>query len=152
MLVSGLLGFLGTGFYSYSRGLFLPHLAETLDDGNRFSISMGFSCAVITGALIAPYLGRYLDYGSPRKVILYGVTIVSASYLMLAYVSNLVQFYFVVSVCMGLGMATMGGQVWHRSVINWFDHWRGRAISFAVLGASLSGIIMPPVVLSLIHI
>ena len=151
MLVSGLLGFLGTGFYSYSRGLFLPHLAETLDDGNRFSISMGFSCAVITGALIAPYLGRYLDYGSPRKVILYGVTIVSASYLMLAYVSNLVQFYFVVSVCMGLGMATMGGQVWHRSVINWFDHWRGRAISFAVLGASLSGIIMPPVVNAMIE-
>ena len=151
VLVSALLGFLGTGFYSYSRGLFLPHLAETLDDGNRFSISMGFSCAVITGALIAPYLGRYLDYGSPRKVILYGVAIVSASYVMLAYVSDLVQFYFVVSVCMGLGMATMGGQVWHRSVINWFDHWRGRAIAFAVMGASLSGIVMPPLVNAMIE-
>ena len=104
-MVSALLGFLGTGFYSYSRGLFLPHLAETLDDGNRFNISMGFSCAVITGALIAPYLGRYLDYGSPRKVVLYGVAIVSASYVLLAYVSNLVQFYFVVSVCMGLGLS-----------------------------------------------
>jgi len=63
----------------------------------------------------------------------------------------LLQFYFVVSVCMGLGMATMGGQVWHRSVINWFDHWRGRAIAFAVLGASLSGIIMPPVVNAMIE-
>ena len=78
---------------------------------------MGFSCAVITGALIAPYLGRYLDYGSPRKVILYGVTIVSASYLMLAYVSNLVQFYFVVSVCMGLGMAMESNSGRHT------EHW-----------------------------
>ena len=51
---------------------------------------MGF-CAVITGALIAPYLGRYLDYIT-EKVILYGVTIVSASYLMLAYISNLGSF------------------------------------------------------------
>ncbi|MBL6708564.1 MAG: MFS transporter, partial [Pseudomonadales bacterium] len=151
MLVSALLGFLGTGFYSYSRGLFLPHLAQTLDDGNRFSISMGFSCAVITGALIAPYLGRYLDHGSPRKVVLYGVAIVSASYVLLAYVSNLVQFYFVVSVCMGLGMATMGGQVWHRSVMNWFDHWRGRAIAFAVMGASVAGIVMPPLVNAMIE-
>jgi MFS family permease len=151
VMVSALLGFLGTGFYSYSRGLFLPHLANTLDDGNRFSISMGFSCAVITGALIAPYLGKYLDYGSPRKVMLWGVTIVSASYLMLAQVSSLWQFYFVVSVCMGLGMATMGGQVWHRSVINWFDHWRGRAIAFAVMGASLSGIAMPPLVNAMIE-
>lgn len=151
VLVSALLGFLGTGFYSYSRGLFLPHLAQTLDDGNRFSISMGFSCAVITGALIAPYLGRYLDHGSPRKVVLYGVAIVSASYVLLAYVSNLVQFYFVVSVCMGLGMATMGGQVWHRSVMNWFDHWRGRAIAFAVMGASVAGIVMPPLVNAMIE-
>ena len=151
VLVSALLGFLGTGFYSYSRGLFLPHLAQTLDDGNRFSISMGFSCAVITGALIAPYLGRYLDHGSPRKVVLYGVAIVSASYVLLAYVSNLVQFYFVVSVCMGLGMATMGGQVWHRSVMNWFDHWRGRAIAFAVMGASIAGIVMPPLVNAMIE-
>ncbi len=146
-----MLGFLGTGFYSYSRGLFLPHLAETLDDGNRFNISMGFSCAVITGALIAPYLGRYLDYGSPRKVVLYGVAIVSASYVLLAYASNLVQFYFVISVCMGLGMATMDGQVWHRSVRNWFDHWRGRAIAFAVMGASVAGIVMPPLVNAMIE-
>ncbi len=151
VLVSALLGFLGTGFYSYSRGLFLPHLAQTLDDGNRFSISMGFSCAVTTGALIAPYLGRYLDYGSPRKIVLYGVAIVSASYVLLAYVSNLVQFYFVVSVCMGLGMATMGGQVWHRSVMNWFDHWRGRAIAFAVMGASIAGIVIPPLVNAMIE-
>ena len=42
VLVSALLGFLGTGFYSYSRGMFLPHLANTLDDGNRFSIPWGF--------------------------------------------------------------------------------------------------------------
>jgi MFS family permease len=151
VIVSALLGFLGTGFYSYSRGLFLPHLANTLDDGNRFSISMGFSCAVITGALVAPYLGKYLDYGSPKKIMLGGVGLVSASYLMLAYVSNLLQFYFVVSVCMGLGMATMGGQVWHRSVINWFDHWRGRAIAFAVMGASISGIVMPPLVNAMIE-
>ena len=103
-----------------------------------------FPCAVITGALVAPYIGRYLDYGSPKKVMLGGIAIVSVSYLMLAYVSNLLQFYFVVSVCMGLGMATMGGPVWHRSVMNWFDHWRGRAIAFAVMGASISGIVMPP--------
>ena len=66
-----------------------------------------------------------------------GIAIVSVSYLMLAYVSNLLQFYFVVSVCMGLGMATMGGPVWHRSVMNWFDHWRGRAIAFAVMSVHL---------------
>ena len=38
-----LLGFLGTGFYSYSRGVFLPSLAETLAAGSRLQIALGFS-------------------------------------------------------------------------------------------------------------
>ena len=69
-MVAGTLSFLGTGFYSYSRGIFLPSLAETLDNGERFNISMGFSLAAVTGALIAPYIGKVLDRGSPRKVML----------------------------------------------------------------------------------
>lgn len=112
---------------------------------------MGFSCAVITGSLIAPYLGKYLDYGSPKRVMIGGIAIVSSSYLFLANVTSLIQFYFVVSVCMGFGMAAMGGQVWHRLIISWFDHWRGRAIAFAVMGASISGVVMPTLVTALIE-
>jgi predicted MFS family arabinose efflux permease len=48
-------------------------------------------------------------------------------------------------------MACMGGLAWHRSVISWFDHWRGRAIALAVMGASLAGIMMPPLVTALVE-
>jgi MFS family permease len=47
-------------------------------------------------------------------------------------------------------MSCMGGMAWHRCVIFWFDHWRGRAIAFAVMGASLAGIMMPPLVTALV--
>lgn len=148
--ISALLGFLGTGFYSYSRGIFLPSLAQTLSDGNRMDISIGFSLAAIVAAILSPGLGRYLDHGSPRRVILIGIIAVSVSYLLLAYVQTLWQFYLIVGVGMGVGMCCMGGLTWHRSVIYWFDHWRGRAIAFAVMGASLSGIMMPPLVTALV--
>ena len=148
--VSALLGFLGTGFYSYSRGIFLPSLAETLSDGDRMDISIGFSLAAVVVAIIAPRLGDYLDRGSPRKVILIGILIVSVAYILLAYVQTLWQFYVIVGIGMGAGMCCMGGLTWHRSVIYWFDHWRGRAIAFAVMGASLSGIMMPPLVTALV--
>lgn len=148
--ISALLGFLGTGFYSYSRGIFLPSLAETLSDGNRMNISIGFSLAAIVAAFLSPGLGRYLDHGSPRLVILVGIVVVSVSYLFLANVQTLWQFYLIVGVGMGVGMCCMGGLTWHRSVIYWFDHWRGRAIAFAVMGASLSGIMMPPLVTALV--
>ncbi len=149
--VSASLGFLGTGFYSYSRGVFLPALAEELGDGSRFAIAMGFSVAGITTALLAPFIGQILDRYSPRRVILAGTVIVTLAYLLLSAAQNLWQYFLIVGLGMGLGMAGMGGLAWHRSVINWFDHWRGRAIAIAVMGASLAGVMMPPLVTALVE-
>ena len=128
--------------------MFLPHLANTLDDGNRFSISMGFSCAVITGAL---YTYRPLSrHGSPKKVMLGGIAIVSVSYPMLAHVS--IRCNLLCGQCLhGIrhghhgrpGLAPFSDEL--------FDHWRGRAIAFAVMGASISGIAMPPLVNAMIE-
>ncbi|MEE4281906.1 MAG: MFS transporter, partial [Pseudomonadales bacterium] len=137
-------------FYSYSRGVFLPSLAEALSDGSRFAISLGFSWAAIVGAIISPFLGRFLDHNSPRLVIMIGIGIVAASYILLANAQTLWQFYLIVGFGFGIGMSCMGGMAWHRSVIFWFDHWRGRAIAFAVMGASLAGIMMPPLVTALV--
>lgn len=148
--VAAFLGFLGTGFYAYSRGVFLPSLARDLADGSRFAIAMGFSIAGITGALIAPYLGQILDRQSPRRVMMVGVVVVTVSYLALAATGSLWQYFLIVGVGMGVGMACMGGLAWHRSVISWFDHWRGRAIAIAVMGASLAGVMMPPLVTALV--
>jgi MFS family permease len=148
--ISFLLGFLGTGFYSYSRGIFLPSLAETLSEGNRMQISIGFSLGAIVMALIAPRLGAYLDRGSPRLVILIGITIVTVSYLLLGQVQTLWQFYLIIGLGMGGGVSCMGGLAWHRLIIYWFDHWRGRAIALAVMGASVAGIMMPPLVTLLV--
>ena len=151
VLVSAILTFLGTGFYSYSRGVFLPALAEELGGGSRFYIAMGFSLAIVTTASIAPFIGRVLDRHSARHVILTGVGLSTISYLALGWCQNLVQFYLVVGLGMGAGMACMGTLAWHRMVVSWFDHYRGRAIALAVLGASLAGVVMPPLVTELVQ-
>ena len=52
---------------------------------------------------------------------------------------------------MGFGMTCMGGLAWHRTVVSWFDHWRGRAIALAVMGASIAGVMMPPLVEALLE-
>ncbi|HIG40700.1 MAG: MFS transporter [bacterium] len=150
VVIGAILTFLGTGFYSYSRGVFLPSLAEELADGSRFEIAMGFSIAAVTSAVIAPFLGRFLDTHSPRRVILIGIGIVTFSYLLLSVCQTLWQFYLIIGLGMGLGMSCMGNLAWHRTVISWFDHWRGRAIALGVLGASLAGVVMPPLVTALV--
>ncbi len=92
VLVGAVLTFLGTGFYSYSRGVFLPSLAEELAGGSRFEIAMGFSIAAITSAVVAPFIGGILDKYSSKTVILTGIGIVTGSYLLLSVCQNLVQF------------------------------------------------------------
>ena len=149
--VSATLGFLGTGFYSYSRGIFLDDLSIAIANGDRTEISFAFSSAFVMGTLMAPFIGRLLDRSSPKRVLMCGVAIVTCSYLLLSQVETILQFYLVTTIGMGLGMACMGGLAWHRSIINWFDHWRGRAIALGVLGASLSGIVMPQFVPELIE-
>lgn len=109
-------------------------------------ISFGFSAAAVTGAIIAPFLGRFLDAKSPKTVILIGIGIVTLSYFGLAASSNVWHFYFVVVIGFGVGINFMGSMAWHRCIIFWFDHWRGRAIALAVMGASLAGVLMPPLV------
>ncbi len=146
-----MLGFLGTGFYSYSRGVFLPSLAEDLAGGSRFAIAMGFSVAGVTTALLAPWLGQLLDRHSAKRIILIGIAVVTVSYLLLSMTDTLWQYYLIVGIGLGVGMATMGGLSWHRSVISWVDHWRGRAIALAVMGASLAGVMMPPLVTRLVE-
>ncbi len=149
--VAALLGFLGTGFYSYSRGIFLTELADELANGSRFWIAAGFSAASITGAIVAPFIGHLLDRFSPRIVILTGVCVVATSYVLLASTANLWQYFLVVGIGMGFGMTCMGGLAWHRTVVSWFDHWRGRAIALAVMGASIAGVMMPPLVEALLE-
>ena len=72
-----------------------------MDGGERFRISMGFSLAAVTGAIVAPYIGRYLDHGSARKLLLWGTVIVATCYVLLASVDNLIEYFLVVSVVWG---------------------------------------------------
>ena len=142
VFVAAMLGFVGTGFYSYARGVFLPELTEAYGSGTQW-VAWGFSAATVVGALIAPWLGRVLDRVSPRRVLLFGVVTVSVGYVALANTTVLWQFYLVVGVFMGIGMSCMGNFTWHRILVSWFERRRGLALSLAVAGASGAGILMP---------
>ena len=88
-------GFWGPVFFLLARRL-LPSLAETLADGSRMQISLGFSWAAIVGAIVSPALGKYMDQGSPKRVILLGITLISVSYFLLGAAQTLWHFYLVI--------------------------------------------------------
>lgn len=145
------IGFLTIGLASSSNGILLPHLADTLADGSRGSISIGFSIATFVGALISPWVGRYADNHSPRRVILIGVALIALSFIGIASAQTLWQFYLAQGAVFGVGIALAGPIVRNLIVAHWFDRMRGRALGFAVLGASIAGVILPLILNELVN-
>ena len=137
VFVAAMLGFVGTGFFSYARGVFLPHLTQAYGTGT-LNVAWGCSASGVVGALIAPWLGRLLDRISPRRVLLVGIVVVTLGYWLLSLTNALWQFYIVVGLFMGVGMSCMGNFTWHRILVSWFGQRRGLALSLAVPGASVA--------------
>ncbi len=151
VLIGLLLGFLGTGLISYSAGVMLPSIADKIADGSRFAIAMGSSIVAVVSAIIAPALGRYLDEYSPRRIMLIGAVIVAASLALFSVVQSVWQYYLISAIGIGIGTTFIGTITRYRAVLYWFDHWRGRALGIAALGASFSGIVFPPIVNEMIE-
>ncbi len=145
---SALLAFLGTGLFSYTRGVFLPSLAETF--GGRFEVALAFSIETVVAAAFAPFLGRVLDRHSPRRVMTAGTLVVALGYYLLSRCDEAWQLYLVMGVLFGLGMAAMGTIPWQKVVVTWFERRRGLALALGVMGASVAGVVMPPVANELI--
>ncbi len=149
--IAVMMGILGTGLSAYSNGIMLPYLADTLADGSRGEIALGYSIVTIVAAIIAPAVGRFVDTHSPRKAILIGIVITAVSYVMIARVQSVWQFFLAKGVVFGVGITLIGPLTRNRVVINWFDHWRGRALGISVLGASLAGIFFPPIINTIVN-
>lgn len=136
-------GFLTTGLSGFANGILLPHLADTLAEGSRGQISIGFSIVTVVAAIIAPFVGRYADNHSPRLVMFVGAIFLVLAYVGVASSQTLWQFYLAQGVLFGIGI-TMAGPIVRSLVVSlWFDRWRGRALGISVLGASLAGVILP---------
>lgn len=136
--------FLGTGLFSYTRGIFMPWMTEAFGVG-RFEIALGFSLEAGAAAAFAPFLGRYLDIGSPRRVLLLGAALVTMGYFCLYAMQALWQFYAIMIGLFGVGMSCMGMLPWNKIAVTWFSRRRGLALAIGVMGAAISGILMPPV-------
>jgi MFS family permease len=141
--LSALISFLGGGMFSYTRGIFLPSLADTF--GGRFEVALAFSIEAVVAAAFAPLLGRMLDRKSPRVIMAVGVVIVSSGYGLLSLCETRWQLYLVLGTFFALGLSAVGNLSWQKVVVSWFLERRGFALALGVMGASLAGVFMPPV-------
>ncbi|HCV00092.1 MAG TPA: hypothetical protein DGL25_02725, partial [Dehalococcoidia bacterium] len=80
----------GTSFWSI--GLYVDPL-ESEFGWSRWQVSGGFSIAQLMSGLAAPLIGFGTDRYGPRRMILVGTVLTAASYMLMATISELWQWY-----------------------------------------------------------
>jgi sugar phosphate permease len=143
------LQFLQAGLLHHAFGGYVAVLQD--DRGwNKTQLSGAAALQQMESAIIGPLLGWIMDRSGPQGLIRIGVVMFGLGFMLLSLVETLLQFYgaFIV---IALGSSMCGFFPLNVALINWFEHWRARALSALSLGLAVGGIFVPLVGWSLVH-
>jgi MFS family permease len=124
-------------------GVFVRPLAEEFGT-TVGAISNGAGLALLAMALPAPLVGRWIDRGPARAVMLAGVALCAAGMLLLSRAGSLLELALCFGVAVAVGSSCFGPLPTVALVGKWFVRRRGLALGLAVSGATLSAAATPP--------
>lgn len=130
-------------------GVFVTPLEREFDT-SRAALSNAFGLALLAMGAFAPLLGRWIDRGSLRRIMLAGVCVASLGTCLLARASALWELGVVYCTLVAFGTALFGPLPSMALVANWFVRRRGIALGLAVAGATLGSALAPPLAAFLI--
>ncbi|WIV19425.1 MFS transporter [Paenibacillus polygoni] len=116
----------------------------------RSQFSLYFTIVTLVGLVVAPIAGKILKKVNIRVFMTVCTLLGALSFVGFSFASNIYVFY-ALSVLQGISL--IAGSIVPSSVLitNWFNEKRGLALGIALSGSGLGGIILSPVVSSLIN-
>ena len=134
---------------AYSFSTFFESL-QTEFDTSRSSVSLVFAIAGFIYFSLGAISGQIADRFGSRRVIIFGVIVVSISFLLASRVETIWQIYAVYGLGIGIGIGFAYAPA--ISVVQrWFVKRRGLASGLAVTGIGLGTLGMPVFSAALIH-
>ena len=101
-------------------------------------MSGAFSLQRIQGSIFQPIEGFLVDRYGPRKLIILGILISGAGFIILAKLNNIGMFYIGVLIISG-GTSLSLGIPRNWAIVQWFQRLRGTALGIGASGAVVSG-------------
>jgi MFS family permease len=151
VLACGIVGFLGIGFGVMGFSVLFKPLAAELGL-SRTVTSIAASVQSVLGAISAPIAGWASDKYGPRRVMLFGVSIMSLGLIMMYFVGSLWSFLLVWGVMVGTGFSMGFTMITDRALVNWFVRRSGIAINTKFAIQALSGLLLLPAIAWLITV
>ena len=110
---------------------------------NRAQLSLAFSLSRAEGTVMGPVAGYLVDKIGPRRMVFFGLPVMGVGFILFSRVDNLWQFYgALVLASMGAGFGTWLPMM---TVLNhWFQKRRAMAMSLAMEGFALGGVLLIP--------
>ena len=138
---------------AWSFALYGPSVyIKMLSQEHQWSIgvvSAALTLSFLVNASVLSLVGSTIAKYGPRPVMATGAAVMALGLGGLGQVTKLWQIYAAFA-CMGLGWSCLSTTSITATLAPWFDKHQGRAVSTAMLGASIGGIIGVPLLLSLI--
>ncbi len=113
-------------------------------------ISSALTLSFLVNASVLSFVGSTIAKYGPRPVMATGAAVMAIGLACLGQVTQLWHVYAAFA-CIGLGWSCLSTTSITATLAPWFDKHQGRAVSTAMLGASIGGIVGVPLLLTLIE-
>lgn len=136
-------------FALYGPSVYVPTLSK-IHGWSVGTVSSALTLSFLVNATVLSFVGSTIQRIGPTPVMLTGSAIMATGLASMGQVNEIWQVY-VAFALMGLGWSCVSTTAITSSLAPWFERHQGRAVSTALLGASIGGMVGVPVLLALIH-
>jgi len=141
------LQFLNAWLLNQSFGAYVAVLRD--DFGwSKTALSGAFSLQQVESGLLGPVQGWFVDRFGTRAMVRIGLVVFGLGFILLSRVHSIAGFYAAVSF-LAVGSSLSAFFPLTVALVNWFDRYRARALSFMSLGFAIGGMLVPVVAYSL---
>ena len=146
-------GCMAVAMVAWSFALYGPSVyLHTISQTHHWSIglvSSALTLSFLVNASVLSFVGSAITKQGPRLVMALGAAVMAAGFVAMSQISKIWHVYASFAL-MGLGWSCLSTTAITSSLAPWFERHQGRAVSTAMLGASIGGMVGVPILLALI--
>ena len=146
-------GCMAVAMVAWSFALYGPSVyLHTISQTHHWSIglvSSALTLSFLVNASVLSFVGSAITKHGPRLVMALGAAVMAAGFVAMSQISKIWHVYASFAL-MGLGWSCLSTTAITSSLAPWFERHQGRAVSTAMLGASIGGMVGVPILLALI--
>ena len=110
---------------------------------SRFLATLPIPLFMIMSSLFMPFVGKGLDKGIIRSILMTGALVYGLSLISLYFAFSYISFMLIFTLPMALGVTMMGNISVSKLISLWFRKYTGRALGIASVGVSFAGFVFP---------